>query len=231
MQNLMSCERALQLGYFPETLVVNFDQLHRQVSANQRGQSQEDVPEWNEEEREAWKSARHLAFQRVEERLRDNPEVLILVDDNLYLRSMRYYFCKIARKHHASTCTLWVSCDVDLALRRNAAREVQDRVPPAVVERMFDKFEEPGYTPSSKSSWEKHAAKVCTDASFTIPWDLIIEAFKHPHTAEEVNPDAELQAEEDRKRTRENQTHRLDLELRKVPNLDGLPSVRSVSLN
>mmetsp|Transcript_13519 Transcript_13519/g.47022 ORF Transcript_13519/g.47022 Transcript_13519/m.47022 type:complete len:199 (-) Transcript_13519:21-617(-) len=129
---------------------------------------------------------------------------------------MRYYFCKIARKHHASTCTLWVSCDVDLALRRNAAREVQDRVPPAVVERMFDKFEEPGYTPSSKSSWEKHAAKVCTDASFTIPWDLIIEAFKHPHTAEEVNPDAELQAEEDRKRTRENQTHRLDLELRKA---------------
>jgi tRNA uridine 5-carbamoylmethylation protein Kti12 len=63
------------------------------------------------------------------------------VDDNFYYRSMRYSYCKLARKHRASLLTAHVTAGD--AKGRNMARGDEERVGDAVWSRMADLFEVP----------------------------------------------------------------------------------------
>lgn len=71
-----------------------------------------------------------VAKEEVEASLAKGGVGLIIVDDNLYYRSMRYTFCQLARKYRVGLLTVVVDCDVALSLRRNQQRNETERVCP-----------------------------------------------------------------------------------------------------
>ena len=71
-----------------------------------------------------------MAKAEVEGTLAQGGISLVIVDDNLYYRSMRYAFCQLARKYRVGLLTVVVSCDVALSLQRNRERNDSERVRP-----------------------------------------------------------------------------------------------------
>ena len=69
-----------------------------------------------------------MAREEVEACLATGRDRLIIVDDNLYYRSMRYTFCQLARKYRVGLLTVVINCDIAVALRRNGARSDAERV-------------------------------------------------------------------------------------------------------
>ncbi|CAN7940357.1 unnamed protein product [Ixodes hexagonus] len=82
---------------------------------------------------------------------------LILVDDNLYYRSMRKEWFKLAQNASLGFCQVLVSCPLEEALRRNASRELP--VPEATIRVMDSKLELPRGEP-----WEELAITVAGEA-------------------------------------------------------------------
>lgn len=72
-----------------------------------------------------------------------------LVDDNLYYRSMRHAWYRVAQKMSLRFCQVFVRCPVEEAVRRNARRPVP--VPESLIRRMSSRLEAPGARP-----WELH---------------------------------------------------------------------------
>ncbi|KAL4457604.1 hypothetical protein ABPG75_012469 [Micractinium tetrahymenae] len=77
---------------------------------------------------------------------------LVIADDNMQLRSMRWQCYSLARAARAAAVLLYVRCSEQLALQRNAARPPAQRVPADVIARMAQKLEEPAGGSSSSSS-------------------------------------------------------------------------------
>jgi O-phosphoseryl-tRNA(Sec) kinase len=69
--------------------------------------------------------------------------ILIVIDDNSYLRSMRYPYYQMARRHSCGFCQLHLAADVSTAIKRNAAREAGLRVEESVIRTMAEKLEPP----------------------------------------------------------------------------------------
>lgn len=69
-----------------------------------------------------------MAKEEVEGTLAQGGVSLVIVDDNLYYRSMRYAFCQLARKYRVGLLTVVVGCDVALSLQRNRERNDSERV-------------------------------------------------------------------------------------------------------
>lgn len=68
---------------------------------------------------------------------------LVIADDNLQLRSMRWQCYFLAHTARAAALLVYVRCSEQTALQRNAARPAAQRVPAAVITRMAEKLEEP----------------------------------------------------------------------------------------
>lgn len=83
---------------------------------------------------------------------------LVLIDDNNYLRSMRYYYHQVARKCQVGFCQLFFQAGVSDCKQLNSKRQEHLRVPDKVIETMAAKLEQPN---PFKNSWESF--------SFTIP--------------------------------------------------------------
>nr|XP_037282928.1 L-seryl-tRNA(Sec) kinase-like isoform X1 [Rhipicephalus microplus] len=64
---------------------------------------------------------------------------LIMVDDNLYYRSMRAAWFKLARKYSLGFCQVFLLCSAEQAIQRNATRLLP--VPELTIETMVQKFE------------------------------------------------------------------------------------------
>lgn len=77
--------------------------------------------------------------------------ICIVIDDNMYYRSMRYTYYQLARKYEVGFCQVHMQCDVKEACRRNVAREMA--VVAGVIEDMANKMEIPD---PFKHSWEKY---------------------------------------------------------------------------
>ncbi|GAX73447.1 hypothetical protein CEUSTIGMA_g899.t1 [Chlamydomonas eustigma] len=91
--------------------------------------------------------------------------LLIVVDDNMQYRSMRYRCYQIARKYNAAFLQIYMECPLQLSLQRNAARSgasnhtkcIEDatrqdlRVPDASILRMATVLEPPN---STLNPWE-----------------------------------------------------------------------------
>ena len=69
--------------------------------------------------------------------------MVILIDDNNYLQSMRYEYYQLARKHRTGFAQLYFSCDSETAVRRNSERPEEERVPSQVILTMAEKLEPP----------------------------------------------------------------------------------------
>jgi tRNA uridine 5-carbamoylmethylation protein Kti12 len=142
-------------------------------------------------EADRWRRSRVLALLEVERRIDESRQTnnsvgtcasrrLIVVDDNMYYRSMRHQCYLLAKKRscplllgastaplpHPSTTTttdevpygqVYVEVPLAVALARNARRTGPARVPDEIIERMHARFEAP--LPADHG-WERHTCVV-----------------------------------------------------------------------
>ncbi|XP_075533052.1 phosphoseryl tRNA kinase [Dermacentor variabilis] len=93
----------------------------------------------------------HLKTARRQ--LQPDEKPLIMVDDNLYYRSMRAAWFRLARKYSLGFCQVFLLCSTEEAIRRNATRVLP--VPELTIKTMEQKFELPRDEP-----WEQHSVAV-----------------------------------------------------------------------
>lgn len=80
-------------------------------------------------------------------------KLLIMVDDNLYYRSMRAAWFRLARTYSLGFCQVFLLCPTEDAIRRNAGRSAP--VPEETITTMAEKFELPRSEP-----WEERTVTV-----------------------------------------------------------------------
>lgn len=68
---------------------------------------------------------------------------VILIDDIMYLKSMRREIYVIARDKGIPVFTVWVKVDFEIAKQRNLCRPMECRVSDAAMNRIFIGFEPP----------------------------------------------------------------------------------------
>jgi O-phosphoseryl-tRNA(Sec) kinase len=98
-----------------------------------------------------------------------NDPIIVIVDDNMYYRSMRRSYFKLARQcrsfpqlipsHSPSGkvgfLTIFIECPLQLALTRNATRGT-DQVKESVIQEMVTNFQ----PPSEAHQWEASHLKI-----------------------------------------------------------------------
>lgn len=97
---------------------------------------------------EAWRRSREGAFAKlislVEHAQREGSgDTLIMADDNMHYRSMRYELFQLARDRGLAFMQLYMSCSLQVAKERNAQRTGSAHVPIASLERMHAVLEPP----------------------------------------------------------------------------------------
>lgn len=94
------------------------------------------------------------------------PRRLVIADDNLQYRSMRWQCYGLARAAGGAAVLLHVQCSEALAQQRNAERPPSERVPATVISRMAAQFEAPGGGGSgSSAAWERGSLVQCNSGS------------------------------------------------------------------
>ncbi|KAK9805006.1 hypothetical protein WJX73_000675 [Symbiochloris irregularis] len=107
---------------------------------------------------DAWKAGRQQAFKAVAAVLtkhvgQPGHGCMVLVDDNMHLRSMRKDVWHLARQHRAAFVQLYLPCSLDQALQRNSRRPPHQQVPLEVIQRMSERLEAPR---PEQYAWERH---------------------------------------------------------------------------
>ena len=112
-----------------ETEVVSFDE--RQAEPSQ----------WDDS---TFKSARSASLQELEQRLDTlGSESVVVVDDIMYLKSMRREVYVLGRMRCVPVVVITVSTELSTALARNALRDPHQRVDEASILRISERFEAP----------------------------------------------------------------------------------------
>ena len=150
--------------------------------------------------------------------LREGRRLVILVDDNNYLQSMRYEYYQLARQTGAGFAQLYFSCDVQTSIRINRDRPEEQREPSSVIETIQSKLEPPN---PLANKWESF--------SFTIPHTentkhnlqmvvtVIEAAISNPVTLEVSGP-SEEERHKDRIVCSASVVHQADRHLRSLVN-------------
>ncbi|KAK6174766.1 hypothetical protein SNE40_017982 [Patella caerulea] len=149
------------------------------------------------------------AFDQVD---LDNTSIVIMIDDNMYYRSMRYDYYQLARNYSLSFCQIYVECPLEIALERNSKRK-NGIVNPLVITKMSEKFQIPDIT----NSWEKYSLKYSADSqelSRNKFMDFIQLVKSNPVVPQEET-DPEIIAESQRL-TSANMIHQADLIIRQL---------------
>jgi len=140
--------------------------------------------------------------------------LLVIIDDNNHLSSMRYPYFQMARDQEIGFCQLHLTTEVQTALRLN--KERIHRVPDEVITRMSSTLEAPD---PFKNSWEKFSFVIKYNEEikydFEILSSIIETAFKYP---EKQIPDDSAAREQDRIICSANLIHQVDKHLRTVIN-------------
>lgn len=130
-------------------------------------------------------------------------KLLIMVDDNLYYRSMRAAWFRLARSYSLGFCQVFLLCPTEDAVRRNAARCAP--VPEQTITTMAEKFELPRSEP-----WEERTVTVNgRQGSLEEVMALVEAASKEPWSPVET-------ASVPREPVPASQLHIWDLELRAI---------------
>lgn len=141
-----------------------------------------------------------------------NSNIILIIDDNMHFKSMRYTLYQIARNHGIGFCQVFLNCSLELALLKNEERDPNSIVPRQIIEAMYTKLEKP----NKKNNWEKYA--LCIDAFSNVNevcsqlFPILIDSL---HNFEYVRNDSkqrELSAVQCKKST----LHQSDLALRKI---------------
>eukprot|EP00899_Mesostigma_viride_P013128 jgi/Mesvir1/21816/Mv04201-RA.2 len=117
----------------------------------------------------AWKRARTAAYEQVAALVEQHTahatsdtRLLLLVDDNMHLRSMRKKYWQLARKARCAFLQVFLRCHLDEAANRNAARAQDSIVPDHVLRGMAATLEPPA---GDEYSWEANTLVLETSAS------------------------------------------------------------------
>jgi len=157
---------------------------------------------------EVWHRARDVAFEKVEEFLESNstPGKIVLVDDNMYYQSMRMPYLQLARRKNLGFLEVFVKCELEDALKRNAEREKGQRVEEATIRRMNERIEPPCSS--------TRTIAIDSVASTQEVWEAIQEASKFPEKdLQKEIAEASIAAQET---TNSSASHQFDLEMRKA---------------
>lgn len=166
-----------------------------------------------------WQASRLRAAEVVLEKIgeptpRSGRKVLIL-DDNMYYRSMRKQWYHVARERNCSFRQVFLAAPTDACLERNRARDAAARVPDFSVEHMAEVFQWPR---TEGGSWEALPLVSTTLDSGGASTSEQVDAFVRrwadagrcslwtPLPAEATEPAAEQQGE----------AHECDVALRRV---------------
>jgi len=140
--------------------------------------------------------------------------VYIIVDDNMYYRSMRYEYYQLARLYNLSFCQLFVQCSVTDALNRNSSRDWSMSVPENVITRMAERLQPPD---RQNNPWERFSltlpSEMWTVTKITEISDFLNCVAEHPVMMPEDDSDA---CQESRIICSTNVIHQIDVMLRKL---------------
>lgn len=106
--------------------------------------------------------------------------IVILIDDNMYLRSMRYAFYKKAKEFNIGFCQVYLKSSLEQCLERNISRSSKNVVPAPVITEMNSKLQQP----KMDNKWEKHTLVFQTDNDYQELYcnyfDLLDLSLKNP---------------------------------------------------
>eukprot|EP01122_Echinamoeba_exundans_P005238 TRINITY_DN15402_c0_g1_i1.p1 TRINITY_DN15402_c0_g1~~TRINITY_DN15402_c0_g1_i1.p1 ORF type:complete len:313 (-),score=36.88 TRINITY_DN15402_c0_g1_i1:63-974(-) len=141
--------------------------------------------------------------------------VLLIIDDNMFYRSMRLPFYKLARKHQIGYIQLYLDIPIDICIKRDAQRSEQ--VLESTILRMQERLETPD---ASKHEWESNSLSLDVQEleSHTTEALLgrIFTSFAHlPPPLCDAASD-EMERQNSRERNVKSFGHQLDLQLRKI---------------
>lgn len=129
---------------------------------------------------------------------------LILIDDNMYYRSMRYQVFQIARRHGTGYFQTFFDVSLETAKSNNATR--LNSVPEEVISRMFYKLEKPD---ARICRWEKHSVTLNNSSGeLEIIFDTAMSCLEQPEIPIETN--------ECKSPVEQSLVHKVDLLLRKA---------------
>jgi len=139
-----------------------------------------------------WRKERAVALDQVEAALEQggasaglappgagSPSLVVIVDDNMFYRSMRRVIYRMCRQHASAFLLMYLRVSPGIAAERNQARVGPARVPDAAFQRMVAAFQPPA---SSGCGWERHSLEV--DASAPVDpnavWERVRGAWGPP---------------------------------------------------
>ena len=141
---------------------------------------------------ESWKKRRYRVYFKVKElvlnlksmttqHIKRKPHVII-IDDNMFLKSMRYSYFQLAREMSVGFCQLHVTTSLDTCLDRIRLRNFSDhsmvKVEDSTIIQMAGKFDVPD---GSKNYWEKNSLSVTTDdINYTNLFDFLVSNSRNP---------------------------------------------------
>ncbi len=102
------------------------------------------------------------------------PQQLVIVDDNMHLRSMRHACYKVAAEEQAAFVTMHITAPLDTLLARNAERNGVEYVPEASLRKIYAELEPPAVcTSTAKPSvyWERDVVKLAHELA-DMPTDV-----------------------------------------------------------
>lgn len=168
--------------------------------------------DWSASAPGLWSAMRARALESLEQCVSASPPgAVVVVDDNMYYRSMRNRVCQLARAGRHSFATIHVTCPGAVAMERNAARDRP--VPVAVLQRMAARIEPPA---PGEVSWEVTSAVVDGCAPFELQLPIVAKLVYRARCCP-LHPLHDRQAEQnlDRQTTISNAVHQCDLRLRR----------------
>ncbi|CAH1783150.1 unnamed protein product [Owenia fusiformis] len=144
----------------------------------------------------------------------DVNNVVLIIDDNMYYRSMRYSYFQLAKKYSTGFVQFYIKCPTDLALERNHARG--EPVDKDIILTMDTRLEPPN---PELNKWEENSYVIDSmetdmNARFSFVIDKIEHCLKNPIPLE-IEENVE-EKEESRVICSKNTLHQIDQILRKI---------------
>ncbi|XP_075226408.1 phosphoseryl tRNA kinase [Lycorma delicatula] len=148
----------------------------------------------------------------------DNKDnMFIIIDDNMYYKSMRYEYYKLARKYEISFCQIYLEASLDKALEYNKKRDGVSIVPEQIIIKMNELIEKPN---TSNNSWEQHSLTIPAFINFdeylvlNQLYNIILSALESP--VKDVIITSYENYEESKRITNCNLVHQVDVKLRNI---------------
>lgn len=97
-----------------------------------------------------------ICFNGVHLSLEQDDRLIIVVDDNMYYKSMRQAYFRLAQTFNCGYCQVYFDIGMEVAISGNSQRSGRDRVPERVIRNIYGKIEPPVLS----NYWERNSIVV-----------------------------------------------------------------------